>query len=37
MKLKDKQGVIIIFFKESFEKKGRKPQGKRLDNTVVGK
>ena len=37
MKLKDKQGVIIMFFNESFEKKGRKPRGKRLGNTMVGK
>ena len=31
MKLKEKQGVILIYLKKSFKKKRRKPQAKQLN------
>ena len=34
MKLKEKQGVILIFLNEPFKKKGRKSQGKQRNKNV---
>ena len=34
MKLKEKQGVVLIFLFESFEKKRRKPQEKQRNKNV---